>query len=173
MKKQRLVIRSIILFVIGAMLVYAVYDIGTDDKAIVKKGDMAPDFVLSTLDGETIKLSNLKGEGILLNFWATYCPPCEYEMPFMESQFQKTNGQGVHILAVNIGENKFNVKNFVDKYNLSFPILYDELGEVVEAYGVGALPATYLIDPSGTVIDIIPGGMSEADIERYLNRVKP
>jgi peroxiredoxin len=173
MKKQRLVMRTIILLLIGAMLAYAVYDIATDDKVAVKRGDKAPNFALQTLNGETIKLSNLKGDGVFLNFWATYCPPCEYEMPFMESQYQKTKGQGVHILAVNIGENKLNVQNFADKYNLSFPVLYDEFGEVVEAFGVGALPVTYLIDPTGTVIDIIPGGMSEEDIERYLNRVKP
>jgi peroxiredoxin len=173
MKKQRLIMRTIILLVIGAMLAYAVYEVATDEKVAVKKGDKAPNFLLQTLNDESIKLSSLKGEGILLNFWATYCPPCEKEMPHLESQFQKTKGQGVHILAVNVGENKLNVENFVNEYNLNFPILHDKLGEVTDAYGVGALPVTYLIDPQGVVIDIIPGGMTEADIASYLARVKP
>jgi peroxiredoxin len=174
MKKQRLVIRTVILLLLGAMLAYAIYEITTEDKsAIIKKGDKAPDFLLQTLDENNVQLSNLKGDGILLNFWATYCPPCEKEMPYLESQYQKNKGQGVHILAINVGENKFNVQNFVDKYNLSFPILLDQTSEVVDAYGVNLLPVTYLINSEGIVIDVIPGGMTEEHIEEYLNRVKP
>jgi peroxiredoxin len=155
------------------MLAYAIYEVATDDRETLKIGEQAPDFILEAMDGSTVQLSDFKGQGILLNFWGTYCPPCEKEMPDLESQYQQTKDTGVHILAVNVGEQKLTVQKFVEKYDLHFPILLDENSEVLEVYNVGALPATFLIDKNGKLIARILGGMTEADIAKYLDRVRP
>jgi peroxiredoxin len=173
MKRQRLFIRTSILIILVGMLAYAIYEISTEEKGKANIGDKAPNFILNTLSNEKIKLSDLRGDGVLLNFWGTYCPPCKKEMPYLESQYQKHKGTGVHILAVNVGEQRLNVENFVNEYELNFPILMDENQEVLDVYGVVSLPATFLINKDGIIIDIIPGGMTEADIESYITRIKP
>ena len=97
-------------------------------------GAKAPDFELKTLTGETIKLSNLKGKKVMLNFWATWCPPCKAEMPAME-QFSKQMDKDIVILAVNI-DPQLDVQGFVDENKITFPIPLDVDDKVNETYQV-------------------------------------
>jgi peroxiredoxin len=133
-----------------------------------QKGFLAPDFSLSNLEDEAIQLSNFKGNIVMVNVWASWCKPCQYEMPAMQKIHEKYSENGLVILAVNntYQDNFSDVINFVTKNNLTFPILLDRTGEVSKLYQVQALPSTYFIDQKGIINDIIIGGpMSEALIE--------
>ncbi|QTM99060.1 thiol-disulfide oxidoreductase ResA [Sediminibacillus dalangtanensis] len=172
-KKRRKIMRTSILIILLAAVIFAIYNTQKETE-VVEIGDQAPDFVLKTLKGETIQLSDFQGEkGVFLNFWATYCPPCEKEMPYMENQHQYFKNKGVTVLAVDVGEPKITVEGFVRRKDLSFPILLDENGSVMDAYGVGSLPITFLIDKNGKVVNRIPAGMTEEEINEYMNQIRP
>ena len=111
----------------------------------------APDFELQGEDGKTYKLSDFRGQVVVLNFWATWCPPCRFEMPSMESAWQMLEGKGVMFLGVNVGEDEDTIFEFTGEYPLSFPLPMDRDGSVIKAYDVVGLPTTYVIDPKGRV----------------------
>ncbi|WP_440895614.1 redoxin domain-containing protein [Amphibacillus sp. Q70] len=114
-------------------------------------GNRAPDFQLITLDGEEVTLSDYRGSKVMLNFWATWCPPCRAEMPDMEEFYQKTD---VEILAINLTEAESHldqVQPFVDEYQLTFPILLDEELEVAMVYDIQPIPTSFMIDSAGII----------------------
>lgn len=113
MKKRRLVVRTIILAVLLASVGYTLYaNLTKDEVQKVAIGEKAPDFELVDLNGKTHRLSDYEGQGVFLNFWGTFCKPCEKEMPYIENQYQKFKDKGVQVLAVNVGESEFAVKKF-------------------------------------------------------------
>ncbi|MGE7759403.1 thiol-disulfide oxidoreductase ResA [Peribacillus sp. NPDC097895] len=173
-KKRRLISRTIILLLLGAALVFALYTNFTKDKnESLRKGSDAPNFVLTDMEGKAHKLSDYKGKGVFLNFWGTYCKPCEYEMPYMQNQYKNFKDQGVEILAVNVGESDYAVNNFITKHDLTFPVMIDKGREVENAYRVDILPVTFLVDKEGKVIDIITGALTEESIQKHMERIKP
>lgn len=129
------------------------------------KGDRAPDFELTTLDGEAIKLSDYQGKKVILNFWATWCPPCKAEMPHMQSYYENNaDKENVEILAVNLtsmDDGEKAVHQFIDGYELTFPIPMDEEGEIGDQYRAFTIPTTYMIDTKGTIQHKIVGPMNE------------
>lgn len=172
-RKKRLFIRSAVLIVIAIALVYLLYYSSSDNHTTVRIGDEAPNFVLRDLDGNEVELAEYRGQGVFLNFWGTYCPPCEKEMPYMENQYAIYRDKGVEILAVNVGEPELTVSRFVQRHDLSFPILMDNDRQVLDRYGVIPLPTTFLVNPDGIVTDIITGGMTESNIAEYMESIKP
>lgn len=173
MKRRRLVIRTVILLLLAAALVYTLYNAVFSGKEKVAIGDKAPDFVVTDLNGERHQLSDYKGQGVFLNFWGTWCKPCQREFPFIDKMYQHYKEKGVQVIAINVGEPEFNVKNFIKKYDLSFPVAIDKGDQLQNAYGIGQLPATLIIDKNGIVIDIIIGEMSEKLIQQYMEQIKP
>lgn len=130
-----------------------------------RQGFMAPDFTLETSAGETITLSELRGKVVLLNFWATWCPPCRAEMPAFERAYQKYGDQGFVVVAVNVTyqDDREDAIAFADEFGLTFPILFDMDGAVSEKYQSNALPTSYFIDQDGIIQEVVVGGpMSEA-----------
>lgn len=133
-----------------------------------QKGFLAPDFELLDLDGKSTRLSNLKGNVVVVNVWASWCKPCQYEMPAMQKIFEEYSEKGFVLLAVNntVQDNLSDITSFVNENNLNFPILLDYTGEVSKLYRVQALPSTFFIDQNGIIQEIIIGGpMSEALIK--------
>lgn len=131
----------------------------------LKVGAKAPDFELKTLAGDTVKLSDLKGKKVMLNFWATWCPPCKAEMPAME-EFHKEAGDEVVILAVNIDPH-LDVKAFVDENSITFPIPLDAEDKVNETYQVLSIPTTYFIDTKGNIGNKYIGAMNLDAMKQY------
>ncbi|SDH95196.1 Peroxiredoxin [Alteribacillus persepolensis] len=173
-KRKRFIMRSSILSVIAVVLGYVFYtNFITGEEAAVSEGDIAPNFVLQTMDGNEIELKDLRGQGVFLNFWGTYCPPCVDEMPDMDNQYQEFKDRGVEILAVNVGESDLAIERFVDRLGLTYPILKDPNKNVMDRYGIGPLPATYLLDENGEVKQVITGRMSEEDIKAYMEEIEP
>ncbi|PAE22034.1 thiol-disulfide oxidoreductase ResA [Robertmurraya siralis] len=175
MKKQRLFIRTMILLVLGAAVVYTLYaNFTKDDVKKVAVGKKAPNFVLTDMNGEQHRLSDYEGKGVLLNFWATWCKPCEREMPYMDKQYQENKEEDVQILAVNIGESDVVVNEFIKKHDLTFPILNDKKQEVQTVYGIGNLPITFLIAPDGNVVNVHEGEIiNEQVVIDMIKEIKP
>lgn len=126
----------------------------------VQTGDKAPDFTLQTLNGEEVSLSDYRGEKVLINFWATWCPPCRAEMPDMQQLYED---EDVNILAVNLTETEAglqNVESFIDEFGITFPIPLDEKVDVAHAYGVQPIPTSFFIDREGIVHSISIGPMT-------------
>lgn len=134
-------------------------------RAALQAGFQAPGFSLTTLSNENIDTESLRGKVILVNLWASWCPPCRAEMPAFERAYQQYKNQGLVILAVNstIQDDLQKAKKFVAEYNLTFPILLDSQGTVTRLYQVQALPLSVFVGRDGTIREIIPGGpMDEA-----------
>jgi peroxiredoxin len=173
MKKKRLWLRTAILIVLASALCYTLYANFFTNKEKVRVGSTAPNFLLQDLSGNEYELENFRGKGVFLNFWGTYCKPCEKEMPYMENQYKHFKDQGVEILAINVDEAPLVIKNFVNQYNLTFPVPVDKGSQVLHAYGVGPIPSTFLIDKDGKVMKIITGSMTEKMVYDYMNMIKP
>lgn len=125
-----------------------------------RQGFSAPDFTLDALNGESVTLSDLRGKVVLVNLWASWCPPCRAEMPALENVYRAFKDQGLEVLAVNTtyqdGERE--AAAFVQDYGLSFPIPLDRTGAVSRRYQLNALPSTYFIDRQGVIRSVIIGG---------------
>lgn len=136
-----------------------VVDESLDVEAGLDVGQMAPDFELKTLDGESVRLSDYKGQMVMLNFWASWCPPCRVEMPHMETYYQENKEDDIEILAVNMTTlergSQDKVPDFVDKHGLTFPILMDEDGDIKDLYKVMVYPTTYILNEDGIITDRI------------------
>lgn len=111
----------------------------------------APDFSLVDINGARHRLGDYRGKVVVLNFWATWCPPCRYEMPAMERLRQQVQGEAIAVLAINVGEDEDRVFEFTGSYPVEFPLLLDQQGKVIEDYPVVGLPTTYIIDPKGRI----------------------
>ncbi len=136
-------------------------------------GGPAPQFELQTVEGQTIKLSDLKGKFVVLNFWATWCVPCGKEMPEFQKAHQFSGDKNIKIIGVNLGESKKKVGKFTQDHHLSFPVLLDGFGNTSQKYKVRSLPVTYLISPDGIIREeIIGGGLTQEIIEAKINQIK-
>ena len=122
-------------------------------------GHPAPAFTLRTPDGATVALADLRGTVVLVNFWATWCPPCRTEMPAIQTAYARYQGQGFRVLAVTAGEEPASVVAFLRAYDLHFPALLDD-GLVSAAYGANALPSSFFIDRRGVVRAVYKGPIS-------------
>lgn len=174
MKKRRLIIRTVILLVLAAAVAYTVYANFTKDEIQkVEMGEKAPDFVLEDMNGKKHRLSEYEGKGVFLNFWATWCKPCEKEMPAINSQYEKFKDQGVEVLTVNVGESKLAVNKFLDRHDLTLPVVIDSNTEVQAAYGINPLPITFLIDKDGKAVKVFKGEMTEEMVKEFMEEIKP
>jgi len=109
----------------------------------------APDFTLKSNNGKNVKLSELRGDVVMVNFWASWCGPCRQEMPALESLYKRYKDLGFVILGVNIDEDSSKADDMLNSIPVSFPVLYDNTKAVSELYRVQAMPTTYLIDRDG------------------------
>ena len=133
----------------------------------LKEGTEIVDFELQDLSGATRRLSDFRGKVVFLNFWATWCGPCRFEMPSMEKLYRRLKDEGLEILAVNLQEDRSSVEQFVDEYGLSFPVLLDTTGRIGATYGARSIPTTYIVDREGFVIAGTIG-TREWDTEEYI-----
>ena len=130
----------------------------------------APDFALDDLEGRTVRLSDLRGQVVLVNLWATWCPPCLAEMPDLAALYQTYKSEGFVILGVDDQERAQTVADFVARNPVPYPILLDPDSRVARAYGVSYLPASFLIDRRGVLRVTLPGQSARVRLE---NAIKP
>lgn len=117
----------------------------------IPNGSPAPDFELKTVEGKSYKLSDLKGKAVMINFFATWCPPCRAEMPTIQDVYKQYESQGFIVLVVDLNEADVAIKSFRDKLGLTFPIVVDKDDKVSRLYDIVPLPTSYFVDKKGIV----------------------
>lgn len=137
----------------------------------IAPGREAPPFELAALDGGTISLGTQRGRVVFLNFWATWCKPCEDEMPAMERLYQELSGDRFEMIAVAVGDQAEDVRAFRDRLGLSFPIVLDPNRELAERYQSFRFPETYWIDSEGVLLARFIGPR-EWDAATYVDRLR-
>ena len=141
--------------------------------AIPLVGHPAPEFALQTLDGETLSLSDLKGQAVVLNFWASWCGPCRAEMPELEQAYRENVDGGLVVLGVNQGEQQAIAADFVQQFGLTFPIVLDQRLQVSNLYQSNSLPTTFFIDRDGIIREHVIGQMNTALLNERLQSIYP
>jgi thiol-disulfide isomerase/thioredoxin len=145
---------------------------GADER--VAEGKPAPDFALQTTDGQTYRLSELRGRPVMINFWATWCGPCKDEMPAIDEAYQAHREGGFIVLAINVEEPARQVEPYVARLKLTFPVLLDPSGAVAARYRVRSLPTTVFVRPDGMVDGIRVGAYTKrmllGRIEQFLEQ---
>src|SRR5271157_465316 len=139
-----------------------------------QKGFLAPEFKLETLDGQSIALTDYRGKAVLVNVWATWCPPCRAEMPTIEKVYQEYQNQGLVVLGVDstIQDDPTAIAPFVKQYNITFPILLDINGEASDLYELRSLPTSFFIGRDGVIKEVVVGGpMSEALLRTNIEEI--
>ncbi len=171
---------AVILLVIGALFVQREVlsddddgPLGVIDSQRPDEGELAPDFGLLSPEGERIALSDFRGKTVVLNFWATWCPPCRAEMPELQAAWmERQESDDFVVLAVDFDETAVEVNDFFQDFELTFPVVLDGGGSVAEHYGVRGLPATFFIDAEGVLRsknlgpvfgELLPAGIAAAD----------
>jgi peroxiredoxin len=124
----------------------------------------APDFTLSNLDGTKVALSDLKGQVVLINVWATWCPPCRVEMPTIQAAYEQYHNQGFTVVAVNLKEDPSAVEAFMREHQLTFPALLDADGQVSRTYQAVSLPSSFFVDRRGVIRAVYHGPMPRSII---------
>ena len=131
----------------------------------------APDFNLEDQDGNFLKMSDFKGKVVIVNFWATWCPPCRKEMPSMQRAWEKLKQEGIVMLAINVGEDSDQIFAFTAEYPVEFPLLMDRDSSVVRQWKVRGLPTTYIINPAGKIVYQAIGDR-EWDSDEIMNQIR-
>ena len=178
-KNQDILIRifSIILLLSSAVwIILTTIQTTARDQSILfapQIGFLLPDFELNGIEGENHQISDYKGKPIIINFWASWCKPCEAEMPALQKMYQKYSSDVVFLTINSTNQdNLVNVQNFINKYQLKFPVLLDQEGSVNSLFQVQALPTTFFVNSYGIIQEIIIGGpMSEVLLEIRIKKL--
>ncbi len=143
----------------------------TDDSSSKPaEGQVAPDFRLETLDGEAVALSDFQGKPVMLNFWASWCGPCQQEIPYMVEAYADADDQ-FEIVAVNIQESTNTVRDFADSAEMTFSILLDDKASVATGYSIRGIPTSMFLDSDGVIVAIHEGTLTEAQLQSYLDMI--
>ncbi len=135
------------------------------------EGQVAPDFVLRSATGENLRLSEYRGDVVLINFWATWCGPCRQEMPLLDDLYGRYQRVGFNLLGVNIDEDSRRAMQMVQELGVNFPVLFDENKEVSKLYEVEAMPVTILVDREG-IVRHVHHGYKPGYEEKYLTEIR-
>lgn len=149
----------------------------TGESPSAANGRAAPDFNLRTLDGETLRLSDLQGKPVVVNFWATWCSTCRAETPDLIAMYEEQNAGGLQMLGVNLREADGPVRGFVEEFGVPFPVVMDRDGQVASTWRIGGpnngVPSTYFIDSEGVVRLVVFGYLTQSKMEEGLALILP
>jgi peroxiredoxin len=135
------------------------------------EGLTAPDFALKSSTGENLRLSEYRGDVVMINFWATWCGPCRQEMPLLNELYTRYQRVGFNLLGVNIDDDPRRAMQMIDELGVSFPVLFDSRKEVSKLYEVEAMPVTVLVDREGNV-RYVHHGYKPGYEDKYLDQVR-
>ena len=140
-------------------------------RAAARLGSPAPDFTLQSADGSTVRLADLKGKPVFINFWATWCGPCREEMPAMQELYEQYRDQGLVILAVDMEEDVRLVRRWIDQGGYTFTFVLDSDGEQVKRYNVNASPTSYFVGRDGVIRDLKLGALSRDEMRAKVEKL--
>jgi cytochrome c biogenesis protein CcmG, thiol:disulfide interchange protein DsbE len=141
-------------------------DEGGDLAAAANRGERpaAPDFTLERLDrAGDLRLSSLRGKAVVLNVWASWCIPCKEEAPYLEEVWRSNRGRGLVIVGLDAKDFRADARRFAERYELTFPLVYDGPGNELDGYGITGFPETFVIDRAGRVVEAFAGAVSGED----------
>lgn len=139
----------------------------------VERG-MAPSLELTTFDGTPLRLDELRGQGVVVNFWASWCAPCRAEAALLEQGWQSVQGQSIQFVGVAVQDTEAAARAFVAEFSVSYPTGLDKDGAWDTAFAVRGLPETFFIDRDGRIVERVSGALlSAADLDRRLARIRP
>lgn len=169
MRDWKILVASLILVV----LVAACSESGAAAPQGVNTGNVARDFTLETVEGNSISLKDYRGQVVLINFWATWCPPCRAEIPDLQSTYLERREDGFVVLGLNVEESRAVVQQFMDEVEMTYPVLLDEGGEVLQTYRANGLPMSVIVDPEGVIQVRHVGYLTAGQLEDYLAELMP
>ena len=170
-RSQRYTFIGVVMFIVGIMLLLwmALQPTGGQSANVapekMEQGKIAPNFTSESLSGGKASLTDYTGDVIVVNFWATWCPPCKAEMPGINAFYERHQAEGLVVLAVNVRESEALVRPFIEANQFTFPVLLDPAGTVVNQYQVRSYPTTVIIDRDGIVRHVQVGLISEDELE--------
>ena len=135
------------------------------------EGQAAPDFALKSSNGENLRLSEYRGNVVMINFWATWCGPCRQEMPLLDELYNRYERVGFNLLGVNIDDDSSRAMRMVEELGVDFPVLFDAQKEVSKLYEVEAMPVTVIVDRQGTV-RYVHHGYKPGYEDKYLDQIR-
>ncbi|MEZ4669231.1 MAG: TlpA disulfide reductase family protein [Anaerolineae bacterium] len=154
--------RLLIAFGIGAIAILGLMLMFSGGSSAV------PDFSATTITGENVHLSDYHGQVVMLNFWATWCPPCRAEMPGIQAAYARYHDQGFNVLAINNGETLTQIQPFASALALQFPVLLDTDADLQQVFGIKGYPTSMFISPDGEIYRIHNGILSDQQLESYI-----
>lgn len=134
-------------------------------------GQPAPDFALKSSSGENMRLSEYRGDVVMINFWATWCGPCRQEMPLLDDLYTRYQRVGFRLLGVNIDDDSRRAMQMIEELGVNFPVLFDSAKQVSKLYEVDAMPVTVLVDRDGTVRHVHHGYKPGYE-DKYLTEIR-
>ncbi|MEK4039399.1 redoxin domain-containing protein [Paenibacillus sp. FSL F4-0122] len=159
--RLRRIVALLLVAVIAAAIVWVFINHSSQARVEgIEEGAYAPDFKVMTLSGEEVSLTEHRGKVVLLNFWASWCKPCMQEMPLLNEIHQSSNSQ-IETLFINVGESKGTVSEYMKELQFSFPVAIDVTGKISTAFGVTALPSTFIINEEGEIAKIRLGEIDD------------
>jgi len=171
MRWQRLALLAVLLLIVAASIRPA--DTGAQSKAPHAKGTAAPGFAVATLDGKTIRSEKLKGRPVIVDFWATWCGPCRFAMPHLQTMQDRYGKDGLVVIGVSVDDlEPERIQRFVDRLGVKFTIAMAN-DEMLDAYGpLRALPTTFFINRDGEVARRVVGYIDEETLEAYVREIE-
>ena len=178
-------IASLLAIVVGALLIIrpAIFAPATPAPSLTgssnlnahmpKEGEVVPDFQLATLDGRTVKLSDLRGHPVLINFWATWCGPCKEELPLIVSAYNANKAKGFRVLAIDSTafDNLDDIRGFVAKFNMTFDVLTDSDDAISTGWNIIGLPSSFFVRADGTLAKVHVGQMTADQLNEYMKLI--
>ena len=132
---------------------------------------LAPSFALPSRSGDTVQLDKLKGQVVMINFWASWCGPCRQEMPLLDQMYKRYSALGFTLLGVNVESDSKDAEKLLAQLPVTFPVLFDRENKVSKLYDVNAMPSTVFIDRKGNV-RYLHRGYKAGDESEYLNQIR-
>ena len=140
---------------------------------VQRESTVAPDFEVETFTGETLRLSDLNGKVVVLNFWASWCPPCRWEMPFFETMWQEYRDRDVVFVGIAMSDTLENARDFAEESGVTYPIALDTTNEIVRAYEILSLPTTFFIGKDGNIERKLTSAANEGLLKVFLRGQLP
>ncbi len=168
-----LVWRAIFVLVPLVFIVFLALRLGTAKTEHRAEG-LAPHLEFTTFDGETINLDDLRGKGVMVNFWASWCDPCREEAALLESTWRREKDNGIIFLGLDYLDQEPAAKAYLAEYDITYPNGPDLRSQVARRYGISGVPETFFIDPEGKIVDIVVGPIAnQAQMNSYLDKIRP
>lgn len=162
---------NVSIFVRSCFLISCVLALSLSTASAARVGDWAPNFTLKSATGANLRLSEFRGEVVMINFWATWCGPCRQEMPVLEKLYSRYHDVGFELLGVSLDGNSAKARKMAKQLKVNYPILFDLEKQVSELYGVDAMPTTVMVDRDGRVRDVYRGYLPGHE-DKYQTKIR-